>query len=78
MGINLHYFLQYNHRNPDGKCDFEKVEGMEGIYLANFIDVEDKIADKEEAEERPKSNKRKGKYLFIFALFLILFSSCFF
>ena len=33
--------LPYNHRSGDGKCDFEKVEGLEGIYLANFIDEAD-------------------------------------
>ena len=30
--------LPHNSREATGKCDFEKVEGLEGIYLANFID----------------------------------------
>lgn len=37
-GTRFSLSLPYNHRSPDGKCDFEKVEGLEGIYLANFID----------------------------------------
>jgi len=37
-GLSYSLSLPYNHRSADGKCDFEKVEGLEGIYLANFID----------------------------------------
>jgi len=40
-GTSYSLSLPYNHRSADGKCDFEKVEGLEGIYLANFIDDSD-------------------------------------
>jgi hypothetical protein len=45
--------LPYNHRSADGKCDFEKVDGLEGIYLANFIDEEE--MDQEMKEEKVRS-----------------------
>jgi len=56
--------LPYNARSADGKCDFEKVEGIEGIYLANFIDEDD--MDQWEAQERkrgrsPDKNTRKNR-----------------
>lgn len=53
-GLVYSLSLPYNHRSGDGKCDFEKVEGLEGIYLANFIDEAsqgEKTIDIEEAEE---------------------------
>ena len=37
-GLNYTLSLPHNSREATGKCDFEKVEGLEGIYLANFID----------------------------------------
>jgi len=40
-GTSFSLSLPFNHRSADGKCDFEKVEGLEGIYLANFIDDND-------------------------------------
>jgi len=54
-GLYYTLSLPYNHRSPDGKCDFEKVEGLEGIYLANFIDEED--MDRWETEERARGNE---------------------
>lgn len=50
-GLAYSLSLPYNHRSAEGKCDFEKVEGLEGIYLANFID-EELMEDEEEKEER--------------------------
>jgi hypothetical protein len=32
--------LLHNVRNPKGHCDFDKVYGLEGIYLANIFDRE--------------------------------------
>lgn len=49
-GLAYSLSLPYNHRSSEGKCDFEKVEGLEGIYLANFID-EELMEDEEEKEE---------------------------
>lgn len=52
--------LQYNHRASDGKCDFEKVEGLEGIYLANVVEVlrED---EEEAAQTKTSGSSRKAK-----------------
>eukprot|EP01006_Ploeotia_vitrea_P035092 TRINITY_DN65833_c8_g1_i1.p1 TRINITY_DN65833_c8_g1~~TRINITY_DN65833_c8_g1_i1.p1 ORF type:complete len:891 (+),score=515.98 TRINITY_DN65833_c8_g1_i1:350-2674(+) len=44
-GVSYSLSLPYNHRSADGKCDFEKVEGIEGIYLANFIDDDEPDVD---------------------------------
>merc|ERR1712083_61442 len=39
-GLKYTLSLPYNRRNKAGKCDFEKIEGLEGIYIANFVDTE--------------------------------------
>jgi len=62
-GLVYSLSLPYNHRSADGKCDFEKVEGLEGIYLANFIDVDERRDDEEREEARrgaaTRSNAKK-------------------
>ena len=35
---NYSLSLLNNVRNTDGNCDFEKVEGLDGIYIANIVD----------------------------------------
>lgn len=40
-GTHYSLSLPYNHRSGDGKCDFEAVASVEGVYLANFIDEAD-------------------------------------
>lgn len=37
-GMRYSMSLRGNVRNLDGQCDFEKVAGLEGIYLANIYD----------------------------------------
>jgi len=68
-GTRFALSLPYNHRSPDGKCDFEKVEGLEGIYLANFIDEDEPkkgdVANQEEsfdaaATTDTRKSKKKG------------------
>jgi len=56
-GLSYSLSLPFNHRDSDGKCDFEKVEGLEGIYLANFID-DDKDKDPEDQDDwdRPQTS----------------------
>lgn len=49
-GLSYSLSLPFNHRDKGGKCDFEKVEGLEGIYLANFVDVDEK--DRENFSEQ--------------------------
>ncbi len=38
FGLNYSLSLPHNRRAKNGKCDFEKMEGIEGHYLANYID----------------------------------------
>jgi len=62
-GLSYSLSLPFNHRDKGGKCDFEKVEGLEGIYLANFVDVDEK--DKEDAfseqEETSIGEQKKSR-----------------
>lgn len=37
-GIEYALTLPFNHRNEEGKCDFAKLEALEGVFLANFVD----------------------------------------
>ena len=37
-GLNYTLSLPHNIRALNGKCDFEKMEGLEGHYLANYVD----------------------------------------
>jgi len=60
-GLKYSLSLPYNHRASDGKCDFEKVEGLEGVYLANFID-EELMEDEEEKEEQALGHQGTGHY----------------
>jgi hypothetical protein len=54
-----------NVRNYDGQCDFEKVQGVEGVYLANIYDKDQLKRIKNSAEnpdtviptEKPTSKK---------------------
>ena len=39
-GLRYSKSLHSNVRNLDGQCDFEKVAGLEGVYLANIYDPE--------------------------------------
>jgi hypothetical protein len=38
VGSKYALSLPNNAREPNGKCDFEKVQGLEGIYIANYVD----------------------------------------
>eukprot|EP00938_MAST-03A_sp_MAST-3A-sp1_P006763 g6763.t1 len=51
-GLGYALSLPHNRRATSGKCDFEKVEGMTGIYLANYIDNVDQL-------ERSRGSKKK-------------------
>eukprot|EP01017_Pseudomicrothorax_dubius_P026780 TRINITY_DN3020_c0_g1_i4.p1 TRINITY_DN3020_c0_g1~~TRINITY_DN3020_c0_g1_i4.p1 ORF type:complete len:750 (-),score=167.04 TRINITY_DN3020_c0_g1_i4:24-2273(-) len=37
-GVRYSLSLRFQVRNSDGQCDFERVQGLEGIYLANVYD----------------------------------------
>jgi len=38
MGLNYSLSLPHNVRALNGKCDFDKMEGLEGHYMANYVD----------------------------------------
>jgi len=66
-GMSYSLSLPFNHRDKGGKCDFEKVEGLEGIYLANFVDEDEKDKEAQSSEqaavsvgEQKKSRKNRG------------------
>ena len=45
VGLGLVYpseflSLLHNTRSNEGRCDFDKVHGLDGIYLANVFDVD--------------------------------------
>lgn len=61
-GVVYSLSLPYNHRLNDGKCDFEKVEGIEGIYMANFID-EDEMDSVEKQYEKMSAETKKKRSL---------------
>lgn len=48
-GLVYSLSLPNNHRTGNGDCDFEKVYGLEGIYMANFLDS-DGVEDIENEE----------------------------
>ena len=37
-GSRYSFSLENNVRNIEGQCDFVKIEGLEGIYVANTYD----------------------------------------
>ena len=50
-GMNYSLSLPYNRRAKNGKCDFEKILGLEGIYMANYVE---NAKEMEEYYERSK------------------------
>ena len=39
-GTRFTLSLLHNTRSNEGRCDFDKVHGLDGIYLANVFDVD--------------------------------------
>ena len=66
-GLNYTLSLPHNSREATGKCDFEKIEGLEGIYLANFVDMvgggdaDDTTDDDTMSQEGSVKKKTAGK-----------------
>lgn len=74
QGTGFSLSLPYNRRDENGKCDFEKLQSMEGIYVANFIhnagdiekwDREQKqgsdMGQEGEGGKKASSSKRSGR-----------------
>lgn len=38
IGTNFSLTLPHNRRDANGKCDFEKLQSMEGVYVANYFE----------------------------------------
>lgn len=38
IGTNFSLSLPHNRRDANGKCDFEKLTSMEGVYIANYYE----------------------------------------
>lgn len=66
-GIRYSLSAHNNVRNSNGQCDFEKVAGLEGIYLANVYDsdmiakIKDDFRGDEEISTSKSSSKPTGK-----------------
>jgi hypothetical protein len=45
IGTNFSLSLPYNRRDENGKCDFEKLQSMEGVYVANYYDNAEELED---------------------------------
>ena len=43
-GVRYNNALKYNAKDAEGQCDFERVQGIDGVYLANVFD--DAVAKK--------------------------------
>ena len=50
-GTKYSLSAEYNIRDPDGQCDFTKIEGLEGIYIQNVFDEEEARAYKRRFSE---------------------------
>jgi hypothetical protein len=72
-GSKFSQSLKYNIRSHDNQCDFEKVNSLEGVYIANVIssnymenaeqEMEAKEIDEQEnmSQEEPNKNSNHGK-----------------
>lgn len=63
-GTKFSLALPYNIRSADNQCDFDRINGLEGIYISNSIDeefMEENFEEiqKEELEKDSMSDKRK-------------------
>jgi hypothetical protein len=52
LGINYSLSLKYNVRGDGGQCDFEKVNSLEGLYIANVLDPDYMKDHAQEIEEQ--------------------------
>lgn len=55
-GVKFTLSLENNVRSGSGECEFDKMQGVDGVYMANFRDVQksletDEIKQEEEEEE---------------------------
>eukprot|EP00392_Amoebophrya_sp_AT5.2_P004043 g4048.t1 len=63
-GLRYTKSLAANVRSPDGTCDFDKVGGVDGIYMANQVDTAaeaDVQTDEEDSEETGSATNSGSK-----------------
>ena len=59
-GLRFSLSLRNNKRDAQGRCDFEKVQGIEGIYITNEQINTDQSSSREKAKLRTKISFDKG------------------
>lgn len=50
-GLKYSLSLKYNIRSSDGKCDFQSIESLEGVFIANVIEEEYMSVNEQEMDE---------------------------
>jgi len=58
-GIKFSLSLHNNIRMNEGQCDFDKVNGLEGIYMANVID-QDWMKDAQQEMQEEEANQEES------------------
>ncbi|KAH0486748.1 MAG: hypothetical protein KVP17_000919, partial [Porospora cf. gigantea B] len=59
QGLEYALSLPGNVRTAYGECEFDRVQGLEGIYIANFNDDPDEAEEDQVEEEDTSGNERK-------------------
>jgi hypothetical protein len=65
-GLSYSQSLKYNVRSSNGQCDFEKVNSLEGLFIANSYDPEymkdaDQQLEEQEHDEEESMDEKKTK-----------------
>ena len=50
-GLKYSLSLKYNIRSPDNKCDFQSIESLEGVFIANVIEEDYMRENEQEMDE---------------------------
>jgi hypothetical protein len=61
LGTNFSLSLPHNRRDDNGKCDFEKLQSMEGVYIANYYENAGAIEDYERSKRLDMGQSIGGK-----------------
>lgn len=61
IGTNFSLSLPHNRRDENGKCDFEKLQSMEGVYIANYYENVGELTAYEHAASEAMGQSIAGK-----------------
>lgn len=61
IGTNFSLSLPHNRRDENGKCDFEKLQSMEGVYIANYYENVGELTAYEHAAGEAMGQSIAGK-----------------